>query len=209
MTGQGRKRYVRLTPLRYCYEWTFDEEERSRFIRFLWSSKDILREIASKGGKVFYVIEVLRLIKDEEEISRLRQQGREVPYLWSFYSRRVKPVLASETNLQVLEVDEGLPEVVLHTLDRINDLSQLMIQNLPGRGDLTISCNLSLKDDSKEYSLLATHKVYIRGPITPAEETGQRGRRGEPQSNVAMYLLYQYFRSMEIRNIYIKRLPSS
>ncbi len=217
MKQNRTKRYIRLTPLRYYYETAFDDTTRNEFIEFVRKTRGILREVVAKKGSLFYVIGVLDLIRDEENIAWMKQRGRDVPYLWTLYSRKLKPVLMSETNLQITEKassqepkpaePENLPEQVIHALNKINDLSQLMIQKIPGRGDLTITCNLSLNDNSREYFLQATHKVYMHAEAESScssEETRKRGRRGEPQSDVAMYLLYRYFRALGITNVYEK-----
>ncbi len=205
------KHYFKITPFRVVYESSISFDEKEHFVAFIWNTRRIFRSISFKGGSLFYVLDVLSLIRDEELCSELSKQGGKILYVWEIGSFR--PFLFAESffNLReeyedgsTKEIDlQEAPEHIVKVFEKVKD--PIFKVPIPPPDKITFSYRRKLKRGRKEYLIEAFHTFYpIEAQCKEAEGRKSKGRRGEPQSDVAMYLLYTYFQEIGLKGIYRK-----
>lgn len=70
-------------------------------------------------------------------------------------------------------------------------------ENLEGTINLSYTFDTEL--DRNLYRLSVVEKINLQ---KSPKKKKQRGKRGEPESDIAMYLLYRYFKRLKIKNFY-------
>ena len=205
---------MKITPFRVLYERGPLHEHRNHLLDFLKKTRHILGYIKNKKGNLLYVMDVLGLVKDEELCQPLRETGREIPYVWELHSKRMRPVLFSEMQIAIKracknnrfeEIDiQEVPKPVFEVFETLKDNPPDVKWTVPVSGKLILTYNLRIPYGQEYYLLEASETVLLDELLAKKEVKKSRGRRGEPQSDVAMYLLYLYFRKIGIKGIYEK-----
>ncbi len=196
-----------------------------------WISKEDIREKLEESFNKFkipvahrpYLTEVLYLICDEEYHDDLRREGKRIPYV--FEMKYDMPLVPIEKNYYVWKKrdteDPSLKELVRvewkdielsvrrHILDFINKLSfKLIVKNIPKLyGSIDITLNVNVPGLQNNYFVEVVDSQPFDLSIPPKKSgkgKGQPGRRGNPQSNLAMYILYRYFNAIKSRGVYRK-----
>lgn len=197
------------TPYRVAYEKELPAN-REAFIAFLKKVRYVLNHINRAGGAISYVLAVLTLIRDEELCYPSRHSGRYVPYPWEF--RDNKTLLLSEIPVKILKrVDDKFVELDINEApdfltDKMKDYVKCILTMRAGEFAKSISnvtCGLIPFLDSEETYIVKSINTEPCNDIDIGTvQKSNRGRKGEPQSNVAMYLLYRYFKRIKLRGIH-------
>lgn len=164
--------------------------------------------ISEKG--LSYIADVMSFIHDEELCHPHRQKGRYMPYPWELKDN--KTLLISETSLCIekringkyTEIDiKDAPEFIMNKIkDFLKPLLEMKASQF-ARGRIDTICNLiPFTDDGESYIITLKNTLPLNNINIESIKKDKKGRRGEPQSDMAMYLLYRYFKSIKLKRIY-------
>lgn len=194
--------------IRKIYNRRFLPEDKENFLHFLKTVRPALNLIKRHGGSLLYILNILELIHDEEICYPFRQKGRRIPYPWEF--KKANPILLSEREISIKKIENGkevelknsdpLPVSLIKRLKRIVDSIILLRENNENlEGNINLSFQLDTKLADISYRISIVENMNLQRSI---KKRNKKGKRGEPQSDVAMYLLYRYFKLLKIKNIY-------
>jgi hypothetical protein len=164
--------------------------------------------ISEKG--LSYIADVLSFIHDEELCYPHRQKGRYMPYPWEL--KDSKTLLSSETSLCIKKRINGeytaidikdAPECIMNKMKDFLKTLLEMKANQFARGKIDTICNLMpFTDDGESYIIPLKNTLPLNNIGIESIKKNKKGRRGEPQSDMAMYLLYRYFKGIKLKEIY-------
>lgn len=186
--------------------------------------KEIFDRIKEAGGDAGYVVNVLSLIwREEYEWKEELDSKGKLPKITHFHPGYVLEARRYEKDrpVEVKNPHLNLPASVKGKLAEMN----VLIINMEDRvrdvlsGDLKIIVNgkeSRLSVDGSKLTLRLEQEVVCDGEryVLTLSQTGieppievdikkQRGRKGEHQSNMAMYLLYRYFNRLCLKAVYV------
>ncbi|HDZ62090.1 MAG TPA: hypothetical protein ENH40_02965 [Nitrospirae bacterium] len=162
------------------------------------NSLDILKNIGMSGGSIPYVIEILMLIQEEEMFC----SGTCREYPWSNHRY---PSIFGPSSFSIKKCTGGgfievkdPPEFIYEKLFKLLVLtSGITGKNYPDftGGFLNIRYSLDICYKKDRYIISSSRTKELT-------KSSGRGRKGESQSNLAMYMLYRYLKEIGFRGIY-------
>ncbi len=183
--------------------------ESRKFISFLRKTRHIFTEISKAGGDAAYVLDVLSFVRYEEIGTG---DGRHFVNKWDVKPFRAIPV--SETVFEVKKFRNGkwgrtdikdIPDFLRQKLKEMEEHA-LKIRANPFdlKGEVNTTYNVDISYNGERYRLSSAHTMFLHTHAISHElDKKGRGRKGEPHSNLAMYLLYKYFKHhLKFKKIY-------
>lgn len=186
--------------------------------------KEIFDRIKEAGGDAGYVVNVLSLIwREEFERKEVLDSQGKLPETTHFHPGYVLEARRYEKDRPV-EVENPHFNLPASVKGKLFEMNVLMI-NMEERLKDVLSGGLKMFFNGKEFRLSVDggkltarleQEVVCDGEryIVTLSQTGieppievdikrQRGRKGEHQSNMAMYLLYRYFNRLGLKGVYV------
>lgn len=187
--------------------------------------KAILDRIKEAGGDAGYVVNVLSLIWREEfeRKDELDSKGK-LPEATHFHpgyvleARRYekdRPVEVENPHFNLPASVKGklfeMNVLIINMEDRVRDVLsgalKIIVNGKESRlsvdgSKLTLRLEQEVVCDNERY-VLTLSQTGIEPPIELNNKKQQRGRKGEHQSNMAMYLLYRYFNRLGLKAVYV------
>lgn len=186
--------------------------------------KEIFDRIKEAGGDAGYVVSVLSLIWREEfeRKEELDSKGK-LPKATHFHPGYVLEARRYEKGMPV-EIENphfNLPAsvkgklfemnvLIINMEDRVKDVLSGVLKIIVNGKESRLSVDGSKLTLRLEQEVVCDNERYIvtlsQTGIEPPIEVDikrQRGRKGEHQSNMAMYLLYRYFNRLGLKGVYV------
>lgn len=173
--------------------------------RILKKTRHIFDEVRKARGNDAYLHYLLRLIKVEQ---LRRRYGKH----FKPWERRFVVLPLSETSYEIMRYPGdgnavGLdvvnaPEPLRDALKKMEEHSLAVEANPFGLdGRLTTVYKLDTAYNGERYLLKAIHTVFLES-IEDRKRKGRKGKIGTPMASMVMYLLYEYFKFLDLKKVH-------